>query len=1253
MATKCLPLMILDVREPNAVFTVQKLLDYVLTVPPAHVRMTVSDVVGQKAVRDVASLALKSALQQLTPDSKKAGVIAHTIVPGLLSTILASNPDENPDDTLIDALELLYEVIFRLGSLLETFHHKTCDALFVHFICKSSLVRKRTISCLAALVTVCDRDIFLAIVDRALTSIKRTDVPNAIRTGVQAVSSLSKTAAHRLAPHLQSLVPILLDLISDEVHAHDDDLREHCLQALESFCLRCSREMLPFAPRLTTSLLTLAKYDPNYIFNDDGDKDDDDEDNGENSGVNDAYEEFDEFDDVDYSDDDDSSWKVRRASVRCIHAAISSRLLPPIELSSVFGPFLVSRFEEREETVKLDVFSAFEDLLNICTHRSIRIQSSVSSIIQSSISDDIIAIDNDDILHAQVESLMSRSDQIVHSLNKELKARSSKTKSKAIALARVIVITLPSLLDPLVEKVMNLMKQGLTDPAIGMRLETLLFFRTIVRVGGASPISEHIQSIVPLVLAAMFDRYYKVTAECLRFCSAIVARFGGSSPQIRSKLSPIASDIYNAARRRAIAPDQDSEVKEAALECLGVTVAQFCSDLPADQLSDVAHLLRDRLSYDVIRIATVRALHVIATSESAHVLSPVIDDIVARVSNLLRKNNAALRIAALELLTVIPVLPSSNDTTLIGNISDLIVDEDLRVATMALQLSTKIVKDRGASVVQLVAQPGSIFEKALSLSASPLIQGRAIASLLDLFGSLACVNTSPMTIRNILSYLEEQAQSVSFTLTTSSARGSPLFCIAKCVMVVCRAAEADLRIQTTKKIIDNINSNDFKTRIFALACLAEFGRGSLLPKEGDEKEIVRNAVLDALLAPIEEIKAAAAVALGGLASANGASDVPVLIQLIKERTKQRYLLLLSLKEAIISVAAADLLPLVPKIMPLLLQPTTLFKFVDSNLSQSNRLYHSTMVQARSSEEESIRTATAECLGFLADSCPNVVVGQLVEASSSPNTDIRAEVASAVKFAMSSSMTSGTAPSAEIRSALLTFLKMASDSDVLVAKNAVQAMNTIAKSYPALLVPHLSQLLPIIYARTRKDADLVRVVDLGPFKHEEDYGLDLRKSAFDCLRTLISGSLASLIQMVGMLEYVIAGLHDQPEVRSIAHLILVAAAGTENAGQMVNVMDKIVGALEATLNEKLKDNAVRQEVERHEDSIRGALRAVRAMELVPEVASNVAFQELLNLTVKTSKLRDRYESIANTEVDILTSGNRDTIIDVGIEDAMRD
>ncbi len=73
------------------------------------------------------------------------------------------------------------------------------------------------------------------------------------------------------------------------------------------------------------------------------------------------------------------------------------------------------------------------------------------------------------------------------------------------------------------------------------------------------------------------------------------------------------------------------------------------------------------------------------------------------------------------------------------------------------------------------------------------------------------------------------------------------------------------------------------------------------------------------------------------------------------------------------------------------------------------------------------------------------------------------------------------------------------------KAAVQSLSTVAHHKPRLLAGRLAPLLPKLYAQTVVDESLIRIVDLGPFKHRIDDGLELRKvlNQVHSVRVLVS------------------------------------------------------------------------------------------------------------------------------------------------------
>ena len=70
--------------------------------------------------------------------------------------------------------------------------------------------------------------------------------------------------------------------------------------------------------------------------------------------------------------------------------------------------------------------------------------------------------------------------------------------------------------------------------------------------------------------------------------------------------------------------------------------------------------------------------------------------------------------------------------------------------------------------------------------------------------------------------------------------------------------------------------------------------------------------------------------------------------------------------------------------------------------------------------------------------------------------------------------------------------MLADSDLGNHRLALTTLNSAIHNKMNLLLPHLDELLPAVFGDTRIKPELIREVQMGPFKHKVDDGLDLRK-----------------------------------------------------------------------------------------------------------------------------------------------------------------
>lgn len=72
--------------------------------------------------------------------------------------------------------------------------------------------------------------------------------------------------------------------------------------------------------------------------------------------------------------------------------------------------------------------------------------------------------------------------------------------------------------------------------------------------------------------------------------------------------------------------------------------------------------------------------------------------------------------------------------------------------------------------------------------------------------------------------------------------------------------------------------------------------------------------------------------------------------------------------------------------------------------------------------------------------------------------------------------------------------MLNDSDLENARLALTTLNSAVNNKPHLILPYLGQLLPPVMRESVIKPELIREVQMGPFKHKVDDGLELRKAS---------------------------------------------------------------------------------------------------------------------------------------------------------------
>ncbi|KAK8241917.1 armadillo-type protein [Phyllosticta capitalensis] len=1111
-------------------------------------------------------------------------------------SMLEDDIDKGTDST---AADLLIEVARCFGPMMHESELVALQNISLKVIQtrrSGSVLKKKAVTAIATLAGYFSDQTLSALVSTIIESLKDVHLEQSQKKiYINLISALTRANPKKFGPYLKTVAPFVFSALThDEVQEVEndndeeerdpeaDEVREAALIAVESFIASCPQDMRIFTEECIESGIRFLKYDPNLASDDDEEMESDDDDAADMDD-DDDFEEEGGFD-----DEDDTSWKVRKSAAKVLHTLILSRgqgdLLEDGTLYKRVAPSLISRFKDREETVRLEVLATLGRLVQqskpevVSTARAKREasnlglmgpppsrkrrrQGSDASMLDLSTNASLhsgMEASSSEPLSGPQESLAALVPDIVKGIVPLLKTGTLPSKQASITLLKDIVMTegggLSSYMQQIIPSVVEASKASSVHSSASstssatantLRIEALQLIQAIADTHAAELLRPYLSLIVPALDAAAKERYSKVSAESLAAVESLTKAF--TPPRTPAGNGEVKSDLehfYAILVDRISANDAVLEARQRAIRVLGLLIGRSSGSenfLSISKKSEGLELLGQRLKQDTTRLAAVHAIEAAVSfvHDGAGFTPAWIKDVSLELAAQLRKASRSLRGASLIALRAIVVNSATRallDAATARAIEDMLLPpikgNDLHIMGPALTILATFVANDPSSVVnqQLV--------DALKDVVTANVSGSALNALISLVRAIAEKSAGGPLMKALL---------VEVGLT-----GNPDL-VGKVIgtLLVYSKAGIDVKLQD---FVNELNTAaDEKRKSLALGVLGEAGM-RLGPNSPLEPQLFVAHFTDK-----EHVPLAAAIALGRAGSSNARSYLPFIISQMSQPSSKQYLLLHSIKEILQHrTSDAELLPFAQDLWAQILN---------------------------AAQQEDNRAIGAECIGRLTIIDPKTFLPKLQEFLTLDDRQVRAMVISALRYTFADTEE---AYDDVLRPIVIPILsQMLEETDLDNQRLALTTMSSAVHNKPELILPHLNELLPLVMNKTFINPDLIREVQMGPFKHKVDDGLEVRKSAYETLYTLLETAAARL-NIPDFYERIIAGIADDNDVRFLCNLMLiklVVIAPDETKLRLGTIAEHF----KTIISTKPKDNAVKQEIEKIEKGAQGVLK----------------------------------------------------------------
>ncbi|KAI1098860.1 TIP120-domain-containing protein [Jackrogersella minutella] len=1207
----------------------------------------------------IPSLALRNAISSLQKPVRGVApsqdvistynVISRVLIPRILGIPSPSNTSkhggeirgilDNNREPSSESVDVLIEVVRCFGPLLQPLEVEKLQDVVVQVLERDSTpspVKKRAVVALAILAPYLTTEVLDSLITKLQTALKQPELsPVMRRLYISIMGSIARSIPHKFGGYLPRLIEFILSPLSqeelqsqldalsegnDQLHPEFNEVRETALVALESFLASCGLQMRSYTDRVIAACLRYLKFDPNYAVDEDEEMDE-----NEDSDEEEGSDEDDEFEDDAGFDDDDASWKVRRCAAKALYTLISMRSADLLEKGALYQEIafpLVKRFDEREESVRLEIIStvallirktgegvipsisADEELVHSLGENRKRRRQSSGGVIYTNKAPYLGVAGFTSPARESVPPTGPRADlqkltpQIIKWATKLLKGKQIATKQAIINLLDDLIAVqnggLAEYFDQVMQPIIDVTK-GMTAGASStsmtlsgtgsatattLRVAVLRFTSDIAKTHSSSLFQRYLENIVAGVVSAVRDRFYKISSEAIRTAEELVKAI--TPPRARltiQKYKPELLKLYEIIVDRASAADADTEVRQKAIQALGTLVSRTSSPdgialIPNDKRQAALNLLLDRMRNETTRLYAVRAIdNVAAHATTPGSLEPVwIEQATLELCGQLRKSNRALRGASIQALQHLILSPVVKGQIVEGAAEEIVAAVlPVIVANDSYHLSPALLVVAQLQLEHPHLVSSAAFIEAICELLKKNIAGLALESLVTLVSNVGKSGMGKPLMQGVLRV------GVAGDPTVVGKVAGALF--------VASGGQVGVDVES---FIDELNKSsklmppDTARQSLALAILGEIGL-----RLGAESGLQPSIFLEQFHDEPDKVSVSAAVALGRAGAGNMPVFLPNILDAIKQPGCQQYLLLQSIREVLHQaiVSSTD---------------------ISSYESEIWRLLFT------ASRHDDNRAICAECIGRLAIMEPKTYIPKLQELLGDKSPIFRGVAVQALRYTLpDSDEPFDLMLKTVLFDMLLTVLK---DEDMEIRRIGMTALNSAAHNKPDLILPHLGELIPYVITESIIKPELIREVQMGPFKHRVDDGLEVRKSAYETLYALMETAF-SRISSLEFYDRIIAGLNDENDIRSLCNLMLSKLIVIDPE-ETTRRLDTVAECYRKTLSTKLRDGAVKQEVEKQEEAIKSVLRVTlllveKTKTTLPGAAQNQAQQSVQN------------------------------------------